>query len=58
VTIPVNDQEPVKVEGVGYSGPGCAKDIAAILDVLGGESERRNKTEYYQAEKIKEKARA
>lgn len=58
ITIPADDQEPVKVEGVEYSGHGCVKDIDAILDLLGGDADRQKTADYYCVGKVSEKTRA
>jgi len=58
VTIPMDDQESVKVEGIEYSGPGCTKDIDTILFLIGGEAERHKTSDYYRTAKVLEKDHA
>lgn len=58
VAIPLDDQAPVTVEGIGYTGPGCAKEIDAVLAILGGEAERTKTGDYYKQVATAEKVRA
>ena len=58
VTIPLDDTKPITAEAEGHVGKACALELDALAQVLGGTSERTNKSEFYKEAKPRLRVRA
>jgi len=52
IIVTIDREGKTSVEAVGFKGKGCVKATEIIAKILGKESSRQKKAEYYEVEKI------
>jgi len=50
--IVVKPDGTVDIDMIGYQGKGCSEEIIKLLDAVGGKSKKKQKSEFYQKEKV------
>lgn len=48
IEITISEDSEIKIEGSGFKGKACDKAMLAFEVALGKQTERKNKSEYYQ----------
>lgn len=56
ITIPL--EGPISAEAIGYQSKACALDMKLVEDALGGDTQIKNKAEFYKPAKEKERERS
>ena len=52
IVVTIDREGKTSVEAVGFKGKGCVKATEVIAKILGRESSRQKKAEYYETESI------